>query len=342
MQNNAEKNSQHRPEFNELLADLCFEGAHYHAVIVESYGSETSRQNPNADDIDVCFHAASAVEMLLKGMLAQKSPDKVWTDVPDQARTGHVDIDDLLLGYTCGMDRLTKKTCNCYGLRSLSSFIDRLREARNCATHLTQSIMGADEAYGLFIVIRDCIRRKLGEDSKAYRALYPSAYQNPVQPPLRALLSLWIEDERNKYLAEEIKDEKQLVEEYGKKIKDLKDEHESLKIETLDDPIQLTIRCSIRVCPVCRFPAFNWIKAHQPVTGWEGTPDDSASVLVIAKDKHLDCPNCDLHWHNIQLDCYSEAKSLDELIASRDGASFDDKWANEILHRVKNAIDCRA
>lgn len=308
-------------EFYRLYADTFFDGAYRHSAALRAI-EMSAESGPMSQDqlLDCCYHAGSAVELFIDGVLAldsnldilwknKKPEDMEYFTLPFhdayryQYKVQEGRMPNALHGIigrqTRQISEIRKElergaeTClfpENSDRKAILTWLENLSNLRNKAIHANTLVGGDEDAACRFNVFREYVRRTFKQTDAAYKALVVSSKQSPFAGAEKRLFQRWYIEARERFVNAEREDssaESRRLEKERERI-----ERRWSHFEDLHGKRHTRREIGIRKCPICGSRT-TWSKFEEPYyTFWMGVPNNSASALYVPEEIHLECMCC--------------------------------------------------
>lgn len=322
-------------EFCELYADTFFDGAYWHSVALQSIETSTKNETMSQDmQIDCCYHAGSAVELFIYGVLALDGDLNIlWQNTEKEGteyfslpfhdtqqhggQKGNVVLHGIIgrrsRSISAIREKLKKRGGNSLfpensDREGILLWLENLSLLRNKAIHANTSLGEGEDALCRFNVFREYVRRTFRQSDSAYKALVVNSKQSPFAGAEKRLFQRWYVKSQERFAnfeqedcyaqMERLEEERERVERRWRCFEDLHGGQYA--------------RCEIDVvqCPICGAKTTRSKFVEPPHTFWMGLPNNSCSVLYAHEENHLECMCCiakdneEMHWTRLEIKHY--------------------------------------
>lgn len=337
-----------------LYADFFFEAANWHARQVKNL---QTCQSCSEDSENIarkqCYHAGAAVEMFFKGILAKSNVRALWPqshnskrfsqcpsnqvqiiDDYQQLESGDIDIAVLANHPIAKMEVIKTNVKPFFQEHSLKyEIIEPLAEslitARNISAHHAIAILKNNAAEGQLCLLRDVIRRYIGESSSEFQCLRSYVVYRDGYPALSEFLDEWLNSHimHPNDLLHDLS-VLRLQKRYNTCIHGLRRCDNNILRKNRYGGLQQHMQVSVIQCPRCMMPAFLICRSTPAYTAAEDLPDRSPSILFSSERWSMNCPACTLTWGDIHLDYFSKGKikTLQTLIPQTNVSTIHREW----------------
>lgn len=337
-----------------LYADFFFEAANWHARQVKNL--QTCRScSEDCENIarKQCYHAGAAVEMFFKGILAKSNVRALWPqshnskrfsqcpnnqvqniDDYQQLESGDIDIAVLANHLTVKMEVIKTNVKHIFQKNSLKyeiiePLVESLVAARNISAHHAIAILKNNAAEGQLCLLRDVIRRYIGESSPEFQSLRSYVVYRDGYPALSEFLDEWLIS--HTMHPNDLLDNLsvlQLRKRYNTFIRKLRRNDNNIIRKNRYGGLQQHLQVLVIRCPRCTMPAFLICRSAPAYTAAEDLADQSPSILFSSERWSMNCPACTLTWGDIHLDYFSKGKikTLQTLIPQTNVSTIHREW----------------
>lgn len=354
-----------RNRFVLLYADFFFEAANWHTRQIKDL---QAWQNSSEDSENIarkqCYHAGAAVEMVFKGILAkyniralwrhlsksryssQQSNGQIQNDDYQQLESGNIDIVTLANHPTVKMENIKAGVKPFFKEHSLEyeviePLVESLITARNMSAHHAIAMLKDRAAEGQLCLLRDIIRRYIGESSPEFQCLRSYAVYRDGYPALSEFLDEWlISHAIHPNMSSKRMTIPQYQQRYDTFIHKLQRKDNNMFRKNCHGGLQQHLQISVIRCPRCTMPAFLVCRSTPAHTAAEDLPDQSPSILFSSEQKSLNCPTCTLTWSDIHFDYFSKGKikNLQILIPRTKVSSIHKEWKSSLHMQVEQSL----
>ena len=349
-----------------LYADYFFEAANWHARQIKELQARPSSSGGSENIArKQCYHAGAAIEMVFKGILAKYNTQALWPysskssrssqqtngqtqniDDYQQLKSGDIDIATLANHPTVKMERIITSLKPFFKEHSLDYEIIKPRvelliTARNIAAHHAIAILKDKAAEGHLCLLRDYIRRCIGELSSEFQCLRSYVVYRDDYPALSEFLDEWLISHtiRSSALSNSVSIS-EYQQRYNASIRKIRREDNNMFKKNRYGGLKRHIQVSVVKCPRCSMPAFLVCRSTPAYTAPEDLPDRSPSILFSYEQDTMICPACTLTWSDIHLDYFSKGKMkiLQTLIPQINVSSIHKEWESSLYTQIEQIL----